>query len=85
MSKDPNTHAAMAPDVVALLEAWTDRGTSTTASYIMLLASACAIAKELGKTPDEVCQILRDCWAAADAAATSKNTFIVEASKKGAA
>lgn len=69
MAADPDTHDAMHEDVVHLLEAWQDRGTSPSASWIMLLGSACSIAKALGLSPDEVCKILRGCWDAAEVAA----------------
>jgi hypothetical protein len=83
MSADPDTHEAMHGDVTALLEAWQDRGTSPSACWVMLLASACAIAKALGLTPAQVCDVLRGCWEAAETSAA------VDAaggtSKKGAA
>lgn len=66
MPHAPDTHEAMHEDVVALLEAWQDRGTTQTASWIMLLGSACMVAKALGLGPEDVCKILRDCWEAAE-------------------
>lgn len=74
---DPDLFAPLHQDLIALVEAWRDRGVSSRAAWSALAVFACGVARNAGIAQDGALAIIKQAWDYAERANTPKSVTIL--------